>query len=1511
MKNSNENKKHNLFLKFQKFHDYFTSKHTNENKEINKQENQENIINEEKNIYIKYLDKHDIIFQKNDPNNENLKLLFKQIGNDIENKINILFPFLNISSNLVKAYIESDLDNNILQEKSFSKEANFSIEKKEDSLYLQVLKKLKYNCFIHKDIIIFIYEYFSNLYDKVQTIKADNPLIKKFYKMMSLFKIYYEKGKNNNKSSICSLGGNFKIVFNKKVNLSQCRIIVNINILDYYFEDINIKNFSYIKINSFEEKYGSLLNNIQNTKLQSINFIINTKSLYLEIKTEKKSFTISKEIKNLSEIEEINILEEFYGQISSVEISIEENSQKIQYIFQPISIRNKKDIFFYEKIIKGEKFNLVDNIIPKIEIINNNLVKVNYLNYNDNNFDIIDYFGGVIQFLPFYHIFRSMEGENWNKINGDVDKMKETINNENISLSKSIETSNKKLEIYKQYINSFANFLVKIIIEKLYSSPNKIKLFKKYYAFIFYLLLKSNLELEFLEDSKNNKRKNTSLQDYIGILIMFYYNQKNLFSFNAKTELDNFKNEMIKNNEKIDLKVFKNPNKSFNQLYNHFMKQLFVFNNLWSQRNNFFNNGKNKNEKLKEIKYKQINYYTKNFQLPFFYPILEIKKYYPQFSQLKDGIFLGEDKNVLDYEFDLNVIENCKKDELDLDENENNHKKGQNKKEEKEKEKKVNDILEAIIYKEKENNDISEKCCLVKNTHHVIGKLLIKKKDIKKKKIKLIFEPIQSDESNKSHISNLCNKNDNLIDQNKKNKIEETRKTLRSNKIYSLCYGASFPCPLKEFIRKIIIKQKDIMFLLFRVYYYRVSGLEIFTINKSYYFNFKNFYDINGLKKNKIINEFKLNPSFKEIKLKKDKIILGFYNIIYEPYLFPLFRDEINNWDKKVKYLCNYDIIILINLFSNRSFRDVYQYPVFPTLFDWINLKRNMGEHIALQDISNESIIRRDIIINMYEGEVGETDEESEEKFLFNIHYSNPAFIFNYLLRVLPYSFLAVEFQGEDFDNANRLFYSIDKALKSILSLKSDLREMIPELFYMPEMFYNKNRLLFDNLYDGTNIDNVEIIEEIDENNKEGESQKLKNKITQMQDITKFLYKMRMSLENLKDLNNWIDLIFGAKQKYYKKDNKKYPYYEKYSEISFKNDLKLLNNSFIMDLADFGLLPLQLFNKDFPSNEVNNKIKIIPDLQKLNKTLFNEEHITEINSPIDCFICKGSTIINNNYIKKIDPKEQINIFEYFDFPYKYIQKFDINNLKDNNLLQDPFSYLDIKNTKKTSITEIFFYNYYFIGDLYGGIFIYSLEKAKENEEEEEEQDEMFELFGSFEIINDEDKDNLIKEISYKSKNQKKIYHNVKEKRNLIIPIINDKLNFKFNLKLIQTFYNHTKEIKYIDFNPRLNIFLSYSLDQFINIYIFPKFKLINVIDTSQFKESNFFDEVVLISNPFPMIICHNKDSIYLLSINGEIIKKELLEENHKISFSIDKNLGLSEDLVILEDSTGIHNFNYI
>ena len=157
-------------------------------------------------------------------------------------------------------------------------------------------------------------------------------------------------------------------------------------------------------------------------------------------------------------------------------------------------------------------------------------------------------------------------------------------------------------------------------------------------------------------------------------------------------------------------------------------------------------------------------------------------------------------------------------------------------------------------------------------------------------------------------------------------------------------------------------------------------------------------------------------------------------------------------------------------------------------------------------------------------------------------------------------------------------------------------------------------------------------------------------------------------------------------------------------------------------------------------------------------------------------------------------------------------------------------------------------------------------------------------------------------------NNLKTYKNVKEVFNLIQNGFDLNIkNYNLEVKLFKILSNHTKEIKYIDFNPRLNILLTYSLDDFINIYIIPKFKLINVIDVNSFKnedDKNTFDEVVLISFPFPSVVCHNKNYIYQLTINGDLIKFDKLEKDDTIVYLVDKNLGIIEDKIEILNSNG-------
>ena len=110
--------------------------------------------------------------------------------------------------------------------------------------------------------------------------------------------------------------------------------------------------------------------------------------------------------------------------------------------------------------------------------------------------------------------------------------------------------------------------------------------------------------------------------------------------------------------------------------------------------------------------------------------------------------------------------------------------------------------------------------------------------------------------------------------------------------------------------------------------------------------------------------------------------------------------------------------------------------------------------------------------------------------------------------------------------------------------------------------------------------------------------------------------------------------------------------------------------------------------------------------------------------------------------------------------------------------------------------------------------------------------------------------------------------------------------------------DHYKQIKYIDYNPRLNLFLSYGLDGYINLYIFPNCKLIRTIKVKDItKSDDVLIKIALISNPYPMIFFHDTNYIYILTINGDLINKRENQKNTTIIPCIDKVLGLSNDSI--------------
>jgi len=54
---------------------------------------------------------------------------------------------------------------------------------------------------------------------------------------------------------------------------------------------------------------------------------------------------------------------------------------------------------------------------------------------------------------------------------------------------------------------------------------------------------------------------------------------------------------------------------------------------------------------------------------------------------------------------------------------------------------------------------------------------------------------------------------------------------------------------------------------------------------------------------------------------------------------------------------------------------------------------------------------------------------------------------------------MSIEFQGDNFDTPKRLFYNFYISYKNSFTIKSDVKELIPEIFYFAEMYKNVNNI--------------------------------------------------------------------------------------------------------------------------------------------------------------------------------------------------------------------------------------------------------------------------------------------------------------------------------------------------------------------------------------------------------------------------------------------------------------------
>jgi len=208
-----------------------------------------------------------------------------------------------------------------------------------------------------------------------------------------------------------------------------------------------------------------------------------------------------------------------------------------------------------------------------------------------------------------------------------------------------------------------------------------------------------------------------------------------------------------------------------------------------------------------------------------------------------------------------------------------------------------------------------------------------------------------------------------------------------------------------------------------------------FCFGKSYVLNFytedKQFEFINYLTQT--------NPKIQKFL----KPIKDFFNLNF-----------IEKWQKRE--ISTYEYLVQLNLFSGRSFNLLFQYPIFPwVLSNYVTNKLDLTHPNNFRDFNCPIGCLNEKTQKVCRDKYQEFEDNIIPKFHHGTHYSTYGHILFYLIRLLPFTELASELQGGKVDLADRLFSELDSSWQICMNSLGDVKELIPEFFFLPHFLLN------------------------------------------------------------------------------------------------------------------------------------------------------------------------------------------------------------------------------------------------------------------------------------------------------------------------------------------------------------------------------------------------------------------------------------------------------------------------
>ena len=755
---------------------------------------------------------------------------------------------------------------------------------------------------------------------------------------------------------------------------------------------LDIKIDLYLKVNkkiidNFNiEKYLKKINNIPSTDKKVVidmneNNIRNI--FYLEpsdINKMLKEFTNSKELKNYLK-SKLNLLFSCYdGEFKDVPqiiiISILNNYYISLKISGKIDPASEEGINFISFLNSHMKYILAIIFISSIikENDNYNINNKSYKDIEETIFDVL-----LFNIHNVIKNFNSIFGEYFIEIFANVMTLMSCIWMEdkehkslfNLGKSKQKNAVKRTLNYYStKYKKFFDNpNLEKISAQNV--TKNKEMISEE----------KNNLYDSIIKITMEDKPENLPLIDIFNIANYENIYNSRKYNLNHKLKilinegLDNKLDLMNENEEekeyyenilyKVDkLKIIYDNNEIYKYCndimkrknYKKIKKRLYSWNNSYSNLDTFYPRNKNENEKNNKyfLKYKISNYLSSDMTRKLIVPILDIDYYMPKFKifNYKDKLFnINEKTQINEYEniyrTDLKIFGNLKND----------------------------------INIEK-NKFYSFKVCYIKTTHHIRGKLIFEKQASNNN----IKNPLSLSEP----IFSLF-----FLESNITNKEALIKKFEDYDSENDSCFISIFKNNqnIKDSEAFLKLDFRDITFIFIRKYCFRNNSLEIFLSNhRSYYFK---FFDTN--ERDIFLSELisMLNKNYPKNKLYKPikgldennkSIIIGYFKDEENNKEFSSLSNIINLW--KTNKISTLEYLMWINIYANRSFRDISQYPVFPWLLINHEYKtcddlmknmelRNFNYPMGLLSIDEKSKNRQEGYIETYKIMVGNLIDEN------------------------------------------------------------------------------------------------------------------------------------------------------------------------------------------------------------------------------------------------------------------------------------------------------------------------------------------------------------------------------------------------------------------------------------------------------------------------------------------------------------------------------------------------------